>query len=84
MGFNFAYGIIDTRTVLVGGVSYRMNDSAIPYVGLLYNDFQFGISYDVNLSALSDVGKNKNAVELSFIYIRRKQTVEEKFICPRL
>jgi type IX secretion system PorP/SprF family membrane protein len=84
MGFNFAYGIIDTRTVLVGGVSYRMDDSAIPYVGLLYNDFQFGISYDVNLSALSDVGKNKNAVELSFIYIRRKQTVEEKFICPRL
>jgi type IX secretion system PorP/SprF family membrane protein len=84
MGVNFAYGIVDTRTVLVGGVSYRWDDAAIPYVGLLYNDFQFGISYDVNLSALSDVGKNKNAVELSLIYIRRKQKIEEKFICPRL
>jgi type IX secretion system PorP/SprF family membrane protein len=84
MGVNFAYGIVDTRTVLVGGVSYRWDDAAIAYVGLLYNDFQFGVSYDINLSALSDVGKNKNAVELSLIYIRRKQKIEEKFICPRL
>lgn len=84
VGVNFAYGIVDTRTVLIGGASYRLDDAAIPYIGLIHNDLQFGVSYDVNLSDLSSVGKTKNAIEFSLIYVRRKQKVEEKFICPRL
>lgn len=52
-----------------GGVWYRVGDAAIPYVGLGYNDFRLGLSYDVNVSSLSEASNGKGGFEVSLIYI---------------
>ncbi len=84
IGCNASYQMIDTYTSIEGGVSYRLDDAIVPYAGLTYKDFAFGVSYDVNLTKLSKVGNNKNAVEFSVTYISRKNAVKKQFICPRL
>ncbi len=84
IGANVSYALIDTEVRLEGGVAYRINDAVLPYVGFRYKDFQFGASFDGNLTDLSDVGRSKNSVELSLIYTNHKTSVKEKFICPRL
>lgn len=82
-----------TQTTALGlGVAYRWNaegfgtgDAIIPNIELLYNDWLFGFSYDVNIS---DFGRanNTNATnnfggpEFSLIYILRK--VNEEEFCP--
>lgn len=84
IGTNFSYALIDTETRLEGGVSYRVNDAVIPYIGMLYKDFLFGATFDVNVSSLSDVGTFKNAVEFSLTYTNRKNKYRQEYICPRL
>ncbi|MGB0166855.1 MAG: type IX secretion system membrane protein PorP/SprF, partial [Luteibaculum sp.] len=84
IGTNFSYALIDTETRLEGGLSYRVGDAIIPYVGMLYKDFLFGVSFDTNVSSLSDVGNFKNAVEFSLTYTNRKNKYRQEFICPRL
>lgn len=84
IGANFSYALIDTETRLEGGVSYRLDDAIVPYVGMLYKDFLFGVSFDTNISSLSDVGTFKNAVEFSLTYTNRKAKYRQEYICPRL
>lgn len=84
VGCNASYQMIDTYTSIEGGVSYRLDDAIVPYVGLTYKDFAFGVSYDVNLTSLSKVGPNKNAAEFSLTYISRRNSVKKQYICPRL
>ncbi len=35
------------------GCFYRTKDAIIPYVGLMYNKYKFGLSYDVYQSKMS-------------------------------
>ncbi|HEX4888315.1 MAG TPA: PorP/SprF family type IX secretion system membrane protein [Luteibaculaceae bacterium] len=84
VGCNINYQLIDTYTSLEAGLGYRLDDAVVPYLGLSYKDFSFGVSYDANISTLSDVGNNKSALEFSVTYISRRNSVKKQFICPRL
>ncbi|MES2628677.1 MAG: PorP/SprF family type IX secretion system membrane protein [Bacteroidota bacterium] len=84
VGVNASYSLIDTYTSIQAGIGYRLDDAIVPYFGLGYKDFAFGVTYDANISSLSDVGNNKNALEFSLTYINRSNQVKKQFICPRL
>lgn len=84
VGCNVSYALIDTYTSLQAGVGYRLDDAIVPYFGAGYKDFSFGVSYDVNISDISNVGNRKNALEFSLTYINRSNQVKKQFICPRL
>ncbi|MFT5336738.1 MAG: type IX secretion system PorP/SprF family membrane protein [Luteibaculaceae bacterium] len=84
VGATGSYALIDTYTRVEAGVWYRVQDAIVPYFGLTHKDFQVGVSYDIVLSSLNDVGRVKNAFEVSLTYIRSKRNMKEDFICPRL
>ena len=64
------------------GAWMRLNDAAIPYLGLEFGGLRIGASYDVNISSLKAATGNRGGSEISIIYISRKQ--ESKGIpCPR-
>ncbi len=64
------------------GLWYRLNDAFIPYVGLDYNDFRLGVTYDVNSSDLKTASNSRGGIEISLIYI--KKPAESKGLpCPR-
>ena len=58
----------DRVRMLNAGVYYRWNDAVSPYVGYIYDNFQVGISYDVNASSMKGAASNYKSVELSIIY----------------
>ena len=62
------------------GTWIRAKDALIPYVGLRYNEFRFGLSYDVNTSDLDRASNGKGGYELSMSYIIKK--VKSKGIKP--
>lgn len=71
---------------LLGGVTYRFDDSMIPFAGFHYKNFVLGLSYDANVSSLQRLVNGSNSFEISLSFISRKKRVltEEYFICPRL
>jgi type IX secretion system PorP/SprF family membrane protein len=74
VGSNVKYHFKDSKVKNVyAGVLYRdgfgrNNDAVIPIVGLTYNRFDVGFSYDVNISSLSDYSTRKSTLEFSLIY----------------
>jgi len=58
----------DKVRMLNAGVYYRVNDAVSPYLGYIYDNFQLGISYDVNANATKGAASNYKSVELSFVY----------------
>lgn len=53
---------------VMAGAWYRNKDAIIPYVGYIYNNFQLGLTYDVNTSTLSTANSRYRSFELSLIY----------------
>ncbi|MEM6804606.1 MAG: PorP/SprF family type IX secretion system membrane protein [Bacteroidota bacterium] len=51
------------------GAHYRINDAFIPYVALKYQQFDIGLSYDVNISSLSNFSNFRGGPELTLGYI---------------
>jgi len=51
------------------GVSYRLEDAIIPYIGFHYNGWQVGVSYDINLSKFREASLGLGSLEISAIYI---------------
>lgn len=47
-------------------------DALILNLGFVYSDYQFGFSYDVNLSGLRPASDGRGAFEISVVYIKRK------------
>lgn len=84
LGVNVGYNLAAFEASLIGGLSYRFEDSFIPYLGISYSDFLFGFSYDATTSQLSDVAKVKQSFELSLIYTITDRSYKPKFVCPRL
>ncbi len=66
------------------GVFYRLADAPIAYAGLDFGNINFGMSYDVNTSALTAATNNRGAYELSLIYIIQKFVPKKsnKSFCP--
>ena len=65
------------------GAWLRFNDAIIPYVGLEWNDFRLGASYDVNVSSLNPASMKRGGIELSLIYIKRPPDGRPKIPCPK-
>jgi type IX secretion system PorP/SprF family membrane protein len=49
------------------GVWYWSKNAMIPYVGLRYKNMQFGLTYDVTISKLTEAERKPKTFELSFI-----------------
>jgi type IX secretion system PorP/SprF family membrane protein len=60
----------------------RFNDAIIPYLGLEFDDFRFGMTYDYNSSSLKTASQNRGGIEVSLIYIRKPST-ERPVNCPK-
>jgi hypothetical protein len=50
------------------GMFYKIGTAIIPYVGYNYNAFQFGFSYDVNVSSVKSGSMSARSFEISFMY----------------
>ncbi len=50
------------------GAYYRVGDAIIPYVGYVFKDFQFAVTYDVQMSSAKSGSVTSNVFELSLIY----------------
>jgi type IX secretion system PorP/SprF family membrane protein len=57
-----------TETAISGGVLYRVNDAVIPQLLLEYANFGIGLSYDVNISSLSQATHKAGGLEISLRY----------------
>jgi type IX secretion system PorP/SprF family membrane protein len=71
----------DGSTILNGGLWYWSKNAVIPYVGIAYGDFQFGLSYDVTVSKLAAATQRPNTWELSLI-LRGKNKPSGIIPCP--
>ena len=65
------------------GLYYRSADAGYIFVGLDQGDWQFGLSYDVNLSDLVPASNNRGGLEMTVIRIFRTRTRPQKYrVCP--
>lgn len=53
------------------GAWMRFNDAIIPYIGLEFDDFRLGATYDVNTSSLKSASNSRGGIEISLIYIKK-------------
>jgi len=78
-----------TIPAIYGGVFYRHGikrtfDAVYPVFGLVYKNFDIGVSYDVNVSQLSEGIKRVKTLEFSLIYTAPSTRVKYKIIpCDR-
>lgn len=72
-----------TTAISLGGF-YRLKDAIICSIGMEYRSFNVGLSYDVNMSKLTEATNNKGGFEISVIYIFKKEVifVAKKRVCP--
>lgn len=90
LGSNVRYltGLTSIRSIY-SGLFYRHGinrtfDAVYPVLGLVYKEFDFGLSYDFNLSSLSAGIKRPKSVEFSLIYTLPSSKVQYKIIpCDR-
>jgi type IX secretion system PorP/SprF family membrane protein len=67
--------------MLNAGIWYWSKNAVIPYVGLAYKDYQFGLSYDVTVSKLRQANDKPNTYELSLI-VRGRNKPSFVIPCP--
>lgn len=71
-------------TNLYLGSWVRLGDAVIPYVGLEFSSFHFGLTYDVNTSSLKPASNTRGGAELTLIYTKRPSDPNRKKLnCPR-
>ena len=82
-GLNLGVGEMNPTTLFVGSW-YRIGDAIIPYVGLEFNEFHIGLTYDVNTSSLKPGSNMRGGPEISLIYIRQPRDGNlKKLNCPK-
>ena len=69
LAYSRQIGSQETDIRVLVGSWYRHKDAVIPYVGYIYNNFQLGVSYDVNISGLSSANSRYRSFEVSMIYM---------------
>lgn len=68
---------------LGAGLSYRFGDAFIPQLEVLYTQWRFGLSYDVNTSAFQTATNGRGGLELALhYYIMQAKPPEEFKSCP--
>lgn len=73
----------DKPTIFYAGAWYRLKDAIIPYLGLEWNDFRLGMTYDVNTSSLKTASNLRGGVEISLIYIKQRREGGKPIKCPK-
>jgi type IX secretion system PorP/SprF family membrane protein len=82
-GLYAEFDVTETVAVLLGA-NYRYQDAISPYVGLGFQNFIVGISYDINNSDLGKTVKGTNSLELSVTYNGRNTRKPLRYLsCPR-
>lgn len=72
------FDIDDDKSFQVGGW-YRLKDAIIPYVGLIWQGYEIGLSYDVTTSQLTS-SKIKNSFELSLKFNKPDNSINKKLV----
>ena len=65
------------------GIWMRNRDALIPYVGVEWNNFRTGFSYDVNYSSKKSGSRLYQSNELSFVYIFKNEDDVSGIKCPK-
>lgn len=81
------YILLDERGVyraLYFGGWYRNKDAGFVSVGMDYDSWNVGVSYDINISNLTPASNMKGGLEISVIYILRQFKPDriKHRICP--
>jgi type IX secretion system PorP/SprF family membrane protein len=81
------YVITDSRgqfRAVKAGLFYRNQDAGYLMVGMDYDNWTAGISYDINVSNLVPASRYRGGFELALIYIIRKPNIQDRKyrICP--
>ena len=63
------------ETMITGGLWYSSKNAIIPYAGIAYKDFQFGLTYDATISKLAVSATNLTTWELSFKFGGKKKKI---------
>jgi len=80
----YAQLMLNPESDILFGSNYRVDDSAIAFVGLHFKSMVFGVSYDFNTSQLNRATGSRGGLELSIAFTSRKGIVGPNFFCPRL
>ncbi len=71
-------------TDLLWGANFRAGDAVSPYLGVAFQNFVLGASYDVNIAELGKAVPGTNSIEVSLTYIGRKSGKPLRYLsCPR-
>jgi type IX secretion system PorP/SprF family membrane protein len=81
VGAALGYFLSDNQTILNAGVWYWARNAIVPYLGLSYDRFQFGLSTDVTITQLNKARRKPNTFELSLI-IRGERGPSGIIPCP--
>lgn len=60
----------------------RFKDAIIPYVGIEYNNFRLGMTYDINTSSLKTASQRMGGFEVSLIFTNQPNT-DKPINCPK-
>lgn len=71
----------EDASIINAGVWYWSKNAIVPYVGLVHNNIQFGLSYDLTISKLSQATRKPNTGEISVI-LRGKRKPSGFIHCP--
>lgn len=80
----YAQLMLSPESDLLVGSNYRVDDSAIAFLGIHHKSLVFGVSYDFNTSSLNRATGSRGGLELSVSFTSRKGIVGPNFFCPRL
>ena len=67
--------------LLNAGLWYWSKNAVVPYIGIAYKDYQFGLSYDVTVNKLNQAADKPNTWELSLI-VRGRNKPTYVIPCP--
>ncbi len=82
--FNINFGEKARKQVYAGAfyrTSFENPDAIIGLIGATFNEFNVGLSYDYNISGLSDNTSNKSSFEIAVIYTAQN-SIPEKISIP--
>ncbi|MBP7389821.1 MAG: PorP/SprF family type IX secretion system membrane protein [Chitinophagales bacterium] len=86
--YNFGLGLnyhVNDDVAIFGGGWYRVKDAVILNLGVEVYNARIGLSYDVNHSGLRNASKAQGALEVSAIYVFKKektQSIQYEKYCP--
>lgn len=87
LGSNLRYILLDryglNRAIQLG-IHWRADDAGYIYAGFEYDDWNFGMSYDINTSDLVPASRNRGGIEFAVVRIfKQRPAVPVRFkACP--